>query len=363
MKTRLLVSFDQIRVSQPVNGENGRLLGFTREYPDRMGQFCMELTREQWTELQRFRWASPIIENGFLIPDVDFVAKDGRVFLDAAACVAHERTLDVPAWLRAILDKRSGVPDDLCGNHERAGFLHVDMVEIGSEETLLGIINAFEHLIAYELGDFDTRLVLFGTHPAFEFIQVPDVEAVDFYALPKYEVRDGQIKSQCGQVVKSSGSYPENECANHSTATNSQVGETVNASGFEPDITGSTPVPAAKRSADFLDDSFNMALFQPGDRLTLKFLKLEQINRALTLAKERGLKATLEGDDVIVVDPRPKPNPALESKLLTELANGPMKAKPLAELTGSTVEAIKECVKASELLLWSGPYLKTQTIK
>ncbi len=360
MKTRLLVSFDQIRVSQPVNGENGRLLGFTREYPDRMGQFCMELTREQWTELQRFRWASPIIENGFLIPDVDFVAKDGKVFLDAAACVAHERALDVPAWLRAILDKRSGVPADLCGNHERAGFLHVDMVEIGSEETLLGIINAFEHLIAYELGDFDTRLVLFGTHPAFEFIQVPDVEVVDFYALPKYEVRDGQIKSQCGQVVKSSGSYPENECANHSTATNSQVGETVNASGFEPDITGSTPVPAATSIVEMA-----LAEIQPGEKLVLKHLNPDGIEKALALAKERGLKATLEGDDVVVTDMRPKPNPDLEAKLLTALANGKQKAAPLAESLGCTVDNIRAAVRASQFLVWSGPYLtiKAQTVQ
>lgn len=191
MNTRLLVSFDQIRVSQPVTGENGRLLGFTREFPDRAGQFCFECTREQWAELQRFRWASPIIESGFLIPDVDFVAKDGTVFQDAAACLAHERALTVPAWKRALEDKQAGDPSDILGNHERVGWLEIDMIEIGSEETLLAILNAYEALIAYEIRDFGTKLVLFGTHPAFEFMQVPD--DIDFYALPKYEVRDGAI--------------------------------------------------------------------------------------------------------------------------------------------------------------------------
>lgn len=219
MKTRLLAYFHEIRTPEAVRGENGKLIGFTKPFTDRGGQCCLEVTREQWAELQLHRWASPVLEVGFLIPDVDFVAKDGRVFQDAAECVAHERTLDFPAWKRAIEDKRHGVPADLCGNNERAGFLEIDMVEIGAEETLLGIITAFEHLIAYELRDFDTQLVLFGTHPSFEFVRVTPVEEVDFYALPKYEVRDGEIKSQCGQVVKSAGSYPVALGANPSTAT------------------------------------------------------------------------------------------------------------------------------------------------
>lgn len=196
MNARLLVYFHEVRTPEAVRGENGKLLGFTKPFTDRGGQCCLEVTREQWAELQRHRWASPVLEIGFLIPDVDFVAQDGTVFQDAAECLAHERALKFPAWLRAIEDKRHGTPADMCGNHERVGFLHVDLVEIGTEETLLGIIAGFEHLVASELRDFETQLVIFGTHPAFEFVQVPDVEAVDFYALPKYEVRDGEIKPQ-----------------------------------------------------------------------------------------------------------------------------------------------------------------------
>lgn len=339
MKQRLLVSFDQIRVPQTVSGENGRLIGFTKPFSDRAGQCCLEVTLAEWAELQRSRWASPIIENGFLVPDVDFVAKDGAVFQDAAECVAHERALDVPAWKRAILDKRSGVPADLCGNHERAGFLGIDMVEIGSEETLLAIIAAFEHLIAYELTDFDTRLVLFGTHPAFEFVQVPDSEAVDFYALPKYEVLNGQIARE-----NRYSSDPHK---------------------FAP--VGSTPTPDTT-APDQLDISIvGMALndIEPGGTTTLKFLNPDGIEKALTLAKERGLKATLEGDDVVVVDPRPKQNPTLESKLLTALANGKQKAAPLAESLGCTVDNIRAAVRASQFLVWSGPYLtiKAQTVQ
>ena len=252
MKTRLLVSYHEIRVSQPVTGENGRLLGFTREYPDRAGQFCMECNRQEWTELQRFRWASPIIEHGFLVPDVDFVAHDGTVFQDSAECLAHERALKFPAWLRAIEDKRHGTPSDLCGNHERVGWLYVDLVELDSEETLLGIIAGFEHLVASELRDFETQLVLFGTHPAFEFMQVPELDAVDFYALPKYEVQDGQIVPQSEARENGYSSDPHKVASGGSTPppdtdaeAKPQVGETVNAPGFEPGITGSTPVPAA----------------------------------------------------------------------------------------------------------------------
>jgi len=104
---------------------------------------------------------------------------------------------------------------------------------------------------------------------------------------------------------------------------------------------------------------------QPGGKLVLKHLNPDGIEKALLLAKERGLKATLEGDDVIVVDLRPKPNPTLESKLLTALANGPLKSKPLAELTGSTVDEMKACVKVSAFLVWTGAYLaiKPQTVQ
>jgi len=144
MKQRLLVFFDQIRVPQTVTGENGRLIGFTRPFPDRADQCCLEVTCAEWAELQRYRWASSVLENGYLIPDVDFVAKDGAVFQDAAECVAHERALDVPAWKRALEDKRSGVPADLCGNHERVGWLEIDLIKIGSEETLLAILNGYD---------------------------------------------------------------------------------------------------------------------------------------------------------------------------------------------------------------------------
>lgn len=340
MKQRLLVSFDQIRVPQTVSGENGRLIGFTKPFSDRAGQCCLEVTLAEWAELQRSRWASPIIENGFLVPDVDFVAKDGAVFQDAAECVAHERALDVPAWKRALEDKQAGKPFDLCGNYERAGILEVDRLLIG-EETLIQLVNSYEQLVAYELEDFGRTVTLLGTHPAFDFVQVPESEAIDFYALPKYEVQDGQIKQQCGQVVKSSGSYPENECANHSTATTDPA---------NPDIS-----------------IVEMALndIELGGTTTLKFLTPDGIEKALTLAKERGLKATLEGDDVVVVDPRPKQNPTLESKLLTALANGKQKAAPLAESLGCTVDNIRAAVRASQFLVWSGPYLtiKAQTVQ
>lgn len=195
MNTRLLAYFHEVRTPEAVRGENGQLLGFTKPFTDRGGQCCLEVTREQWTELQRHRWASPVMEIGFLIPDVDFVAQDGTVFQDAAECLAHERSLTVPAWKRALEDKRAGEPFDLCGNYERAGILELDRFVVG-EETLIQLVNSYEQLTAYELADFGRIVTLLGTHPAFEFVQVPDVEAVDFYALPKYEVHDGAIVPQ-----------------------------------------------------------------------------------------------------------------------------------------------------------------------
>lgn len=98
MKTRYLVHYHESHVSAPVTGDGGRHIAYTKFMPDRGGQYCAELTRAEWDELRRVRWSSPLMEcHGCLVPDVDFVATDGKVFTDEQACIAHETALTMAA--------------------------------------------------------------------------------------------------------------------------------------------------------------------------------------------------------------------------------------------------------------------------
>lgn len=88
MKIRYLASFHEVNVSQPIRSTNGQLMAFTQRQPN--GVFAAVLTRAQWDELRRTRWACPVLDTSFLIPDVDFQAEDGRTFATLEECIAHE---------------------------------------------------------------------------------------------------------------------------------------------------------------------------------------------------------------------------------------------------------------------------------
>lgn len=111
MKTRYLVHYHESHVSAPVTGDGGRHIAYTKFMPDRGGQYCAELTRAEWDELRRVRWSSPLMEcHGCLVPDVDYVATDGKVFTDEQACIAHETALTM-----AALDAESQLSQSQCG--------------------------------------------------------------------------------------------------------------------------------------------------------------------------------------------------------------------------------------------------------
>ena len=91
MIARLKVSFHEVNVSQPIRSTNGQLMAFTQRQPN--GVFAAVLTRAQWDELRRTHWTCPILDGGFLVPDVDFQATDGRTFTTLEECQAHEESL------------------------------------------------------------------------------------------------------------------------------------------------------------------------------------------------------------------------------------------------------------------------------
>lgn len=124
MRTLLLVSLHEVNVSQPIRSTNGQLMAFTKRQPD--GAFAAELTREQWDELRRTRWACPVLDTSFLIPDVKFQAEDGKIFTTLEECQAHEESLflneEIPE--EPSLREAHHIPDPKMPTDPADGLLH-----------------------------------------------------------------------------------------------------------------------------------------------------------------------------------------------------------------------------------------------
>jgi hypothetical protein len=91
MTLRYLVSYHDVNTSQPIRDVMGALICFTTLQPN--GKFAAVLTRLKWDLLRATRWTSPIQDIGFLIPDVDFQANDGKIFTTLEECAEHEQSL------------------------------------------------------------------------------------------------------------------------------------------------------------------------------------------------------------------------------------------------------------------------------
>lgn len=139
MRTLLLVSLHEVNVSQPIRSTNGQLMAFTKRQPD--GAFAAELTREQWDELRRTRWACPVLDTSFLIPDVKFQAHDGKICATLEECQAHEELLflneeipEEPGLREAHHIPESNLPADLA---ELDTALEAAIVKAVSSKSLL----------------------------------------------------------------------------------------------------------------------------------------------------------------------------------------------------------------------------------
>ena len=114
----------------PIRRETGELIIHTSQQAD--GSFAAELTREQWDEFRRTKWACPVLENGFLVPDVRFQAEDGKQFTALEACMAHESSIKKENAEEEIKQQWREVP-----NEYRAKFLDPYCAVLAS----LGVVN------------------------------------------------------------------------------------------------------------------------------------------------------------------------------------------------------------------------------
>lgn len=91
MTLRYLASFEGVHCSAQINDQFGAFIAHTQHIPER-NIYAAVLTRAQWDKVRAERWANGglISDGGNLVPDVDFVASDGKVFLDFIECQRHE---------------------------------------------------------------------------------------------------------------------------------------------------------------------------------------------------------------------------------------------------------------------------------
>lgn len=94
MTIRYLASFEGVHCAAQINDQFGAFIAHTQFIPER-NIYAAVLTRQQWDQVRAERWATGgfIRDGGILVPDVDFVASDGKVFLDFNECQQHESLL------------------------------------------------------------------------------------------------------------------------------------------------------------------------------------------------------------------------------------------------------------------------------
>ena len=93
MHPRYLVSIHEVNCAVPLRDTLSNLIATTEYIPGR-NIYAAILTRQQWNKIRDEFWATGRqSDHGRLIPDIDFVASDGKSFLDFEACQKHEEWL------------------------------------------------------------------------------------------------------------------------------------------------------------------------------------------------------------------------------------------------------------------------------
>jgi nitrite reductase/ring-hydroxylating ferredoxin subunit len=97
MTIRLLASIDSVHCPVPLRDVLSNLITHTEYLPERH-IYAAVLTREQWNLIREQYWATGrMCEHGRIVPDIDFVAEDGKVFTDLAECQKHEAEIKTQA--------------------------------------------------------------------------------------------------------------------------------------------------------------------------------------------------------------------------------------------------------------------------
>ena len=115
MTTRYLASIAGVHCAVPLRDQLSSLITHTQYLADR-NIYAAVLTRQQWDKLREEFWETGRqCDHGRLVPDIDFIASDGKVFLDFAECQKHEAGIGIVSPTnagRSILDAFNAVATD-----------------------------------------------------------------------------------------------------------------------------------------------------------------------------------------------------------------------------------------------------------
>ena len=93
MQIRYLASVAGVHCAVPLRDQLSNLITTTQYIADR-NIYAAVLNRQQWDKLREEYWATGRqCDHGRLVPDIDFIASDGKSFLDFEACRKHEESL------------------------------------------------------------------------------------------------------------------------------------------------------------------------------------------------------------------------------------------------------------------------------
>ena len=110
MQIRYLVSIHEVNCAVPLRDHLSNLIATTAYIPDR-NIYAANVTLAQWNKIREEYWATGRqCDHGRLVPSIDFVASDGKSFLDFEACRKHEESIATPKFnvvLMRDLAKRS----------------------------------------------------------------------------------------------------------------------------------------------------------------------------------------------------------------------------------------------------------------
>jgi len=93
MQIRYLVSIHEVNCAVPLRDHLSNLIATTAYIPDR-NIYAANVTLAQWNQIREEYWATGRqCDHGRLVPSIDFIASDGKSFLDFEACRKHEESL------------------------------------------------------------------------------------------------------------------------------------------------------------------------------------------------------------------------------------------------------------------------------
>lgn len=93
MQIRYLVSIYEVNCAVPLRDHLANLIATTAYIPDR-NIYAANVTLAQWNKIREEYWATGRqCDHGRLVPSIDFVASDGKSFLDFEECRKHEASI------------------------------------------------------------------------------------------------------------------------------------------------------------------------------------------------------------------------------------------------------------------------------